>query len=128
MDSRVVVIGAGHHGLVAAITLAERGREVVVLEAADRPGGAVCSAELTLPGFVHDTCSGFFPLIAASPAFRELGLQLEWVNPPVAMAHVLDEHGSEISPPRRPRLTPASRAPARRGAAWCRRSGRTAMP
>lgn len=77
--------------------MAEAGHRVRVLEAAARPGGAVGSAELTLPGFVHDTCSGFFPLAAVSPALGGLGLALEWVNPPVAMAHVLDEGGAEIA-------------------------------
>jgi phytoene dehydrogenase-like protein len=59
MPKWIAVIGAGHHGLVAAIRLGRAGHEVVVLEAAAWPGGAVRSAELTLTGFVHDTCSGF---------------------------------------------------------------------
>ncbi len=90
MSTRVAVIGAGHQGLVAAIELAAAGCEVVVLEAAAEPGGGVRTAELTLPGFRHDTCSGFFPLTAASPAFRELELDVPWINPPVAMVHGLD--------------------------------------
>jgi phytoene dehydrogenase-like protein len=93
MRERVVIIGAGHHGLVAAIRLAARGQEVLVVERAGAPGGGVSSAELTLPGFVHDHCAAFFPLAAASPAFRELPLErhgLEWIDPPLAMAHVFD--------------------------------------
>ncbi|MGH2877314.1 MAG: FAD-dependent oxidoreductase, partial [Solirubrobacteraceae bacterium] len=97
MTNRTAVIGAGHQGLVAAIRLAERGRDVVVLETAPWPGGAVRSAELTLPGFVHDTCAGFFPLAAASPVFRDLDLDLDWIDPPVAMAHVLAEGGEAIA-------------------------------
>jgi phytoene dehydrogenase-like protein len=97
MSRPVVVIGSGHHGLVAAARVGARGHDVLVLEAAGAPGGAVRSAELTLPGFTHDTCAGFFPLTAASPVFRELELELDWVNPPVAMAHVLDEHGDEVA-------------------------------
>ena len=97
MSRRIAVIGAGHHGLLAALRLSARGHEVVVLEVAGEPGGAVRSAALTLPGFTHDTCSGFFPLTAASPAFRELDLGLEWVDPPVAMAHVLDGGGEEVA-------------------------------
>jgi phytoene dehydrogenase-like protein len=93
----VVVIGSGHHGLVAALRLSARGRDVLVLEAAGAPGGAVRSVQLTLPGFTHDTCAGFFPLTAASPVFNELELDLEWINPAVAMAHVLDEQGAEVA-------------------------------
>lgn len=90
MSPRVAVIGAGHQGLVAAIRLATR-CEVVILESHSEPGGGVRSGEPTLPGFRHDLCSAFFPLTAASPVFRELELDLDWVNPPVAMVHVLDE-------------------------------------
>src|SRR4051794_41867920 len=88
----VVVIGAGHNGLMCALRLASAGVEVEVLERGAEPGGAVASSEDTLPGFVHDVCSGFYPLTVASPAFRGLGLErhgLEWVNPEVAMAHPL---------------------------------------
>lgn len=92
---RVTVIGAGHQGLVAAIRLAAAGCEVTVLEAAAEPGGAVRTAELTLPGFRHDTCSGFFPLTAASPAFRKLELDVPWIDPAVAMVHAL-EGGEDI--------------------------------
>ena len=97
MSKRIAVIGAGHHGLVAALRLAARGHDVLVLEAASAPGGAVRSAELTMPGFTHDVCSGFFPLTAASPAFADLDLGLDWVHPPVAMVHVLDGEGEEVA-------------------------------
>ncbi|MBV9334558.1 MAG: NAD(P)/FAD-dependent oxidoreductase [Solirubrobacterales bacterium] len=97
MSRRIAVIGAGHHGLVAALRLAARGHDVLVLEAAGTPGGAVRSDESTLPGFTHDVCSGFFPLTAASPAFADLDLPLDWINPPVAMVHVLDAGGGEVA-------------------------------
>jgi phytoene dehydrogenase-like protein len=89
--TRVLVIGAGHNGLVAAIHLAAAGLEVTVLEAAATPGGATASGQVTLPGFVHDHCAAFAPMAIVSPALRELELDVEWVDPPVAMAHPFDD-------------------------------------
>lgn len=89
-----VVVGSGPNGLSAAIRLAGAGRDVIVLEAADVPGGAVRTAELTLPGFRHDVFSSVYPAGAASPVFGRMPLVdhgLEWVQPEVAMAHPLDD-------------------------------------
>lgn len=85
-----VVVGSGPNGLAAAITLARAGRSVIVLEAKDTIGGGTRSAELTLPGFVHDICSAVHPLAVGSPFFRTLPLAdhgLEWIDPPAALAH-----------------------------------------
>jgi phytoene dehydrogenase-like protein len=87
-----VVIGAGPNGLAAAIRLLEAGRSVLVLEAADAPGGAVRTQELTLPGFRHDTFSSVYPASAASPVFARMPLAahgLEWVHPEHCYAHPL---------------------------------------
>jgi phytoene dehydrogenase-like protein len=75
----VVVIGAGHNGLIAAGYLAAAGLEVAVLEAADAPGGNTITEELTLPGFAHDSCSSAHVLIQSNPLLRddELGLLAE---------------------------------------------------
>ena len=72
MSGPAVVIGSGPNGLAAAITLAEAGRDVTVLEAADHAGGAVATDELTLPGFRHDTFSAVYPAAAAQMA-RHVG-------------------------------------------------------
>jgi phytoene dehydrogenase-like protein len=82
-----VVIGAGHNGLVAANVLADAGWSVLVVEAEDEPGGAVRSGELIEPGYVHDRFSAFYPLAAASPVFRRLGLEIPFRHGPLVLAH-----------------------------------------
>ncbi|WP_394619969.1 phytoene desaturase family protein [Lentzea sp. JNUCC 0626] len=89
-----VVVGAGPNGLVAANLLADAGWDVLVLEAADEPGGAVRTAELIEPGFHSDLFSSFYPLGAASPILRGLDLDrygLRWVHAPAVVAHVLPD-------------------------------------
>ncbi len=90
--NRAVVVGAGPNGLAAAIRLAEAGYPVTVLEAADHPGGAVRTEQLTLPGFHHDTFSSVYPAGAASPVFARLPLErhgLRWTHPEACYAHPL---------------------------------------
>lgn len=89
-----VVVGAGPNGLAAAIAIARTGRAVVVFESAPTVGGGCRSAELTLPGYVHDVCSAVHPFAVASPFFRSLPLAahgLQWIEPPAMLAHPLDE-------------------------------------
>ena len=88
-----VVVGSGPNGLAAAITLARAGFSVLVCEANTTIGGGARSAELTLPGFVHDVCSAVHPLAAGSLFFRTLPLErfgLEWIQPEIPLAHPLD--------------------------------------
>jgi phytoene dehydrogenase-like protein len=89
-----VVVGAGPNGLAAAITMARAGHSVLVLEAKDIIGGSTRSAELTLPGFVHDVCSAVHPLGISSPFFCSLPLTdygLKWIQPEAPLAHPLDD-------------------------------------
>jgi phytoene dehydrogenase-like protein len=87
-----VVVGSGPNGLMGALVLAEAGCRVLVLEAADRVGGALRTDELTLPGFRHDVGATVLPLAMASPAFRGRDLPgLQWAHPPVPAGHPLDD-------------------------------------
>jgi phytoene dehydrogenase-like protein len=93
-EKRAEVIGSGPNGLAAAILLARAGLAVTVHEASGTIGGGVRSEELTLPGFVHDVCSGIHPMAVCSPCFEMLPLAehgLEWVHPDAPLAHPLDD-------------------------------------
>jgi phytoene dehydrogenase-like protein len=89
----VVVVGSGPNGLSAAVSLARAGASVLVLEAEEELGGGTRTAELTLPGFRHDVCSGAHPLGILSPFFAGLPLAehgLSWIRPQASVAHPLE--------------------------------------
>jgi phytoene dehydrogenase-like protein len=96
--NEAVVVGSGPNGLAAAIVLAQAGRRVKVIEGAEAVGGGCRSEELTLPGFVHDTCSTVHSLALVSPFLGRLPLAehgLELVHPEAPLAHPLDD-GSAV--------------------------------
>ena len=98
-DYDAVVVGSGPNGLAAAILLQQNGLSVLLVEGKDTIGGGMRSAELTLPGFIHDVCSAIHPLAAASPFFQTLPLKehgLEYIYPDIAAAHPFD-NGSAAS-------------------------------
>jgi phytoene dehydrogenase-like protein len=99
LSADAVVIGGGHHGLVAAAVLADAGWEVCLLEASDKVGGAVQSAELH-PGFVTDLYSAFHPLALASPVLQAMELDrhgLRWSHAPAVLAHPLSPGGEHAA-------------------------------
>jgi phytoene dehydrogenase-like protein len=113
-----VVVGAGPNGLTAAATLARAGWAVLVLEAQPRPGGAVWSEALTLPGYVHDLGAAFFPFAAQSPAFAALdlvGAGLSWQHAPRDSCHPAPD-GSSVAISRDVEQSAASFGPD--GPAW----------
>jgi len=99
MERDAVIVGAGPNGLAAAIALAQAGWSVELFEAAETVGGGVRSAELTLPGFVHDVCSAIYPLTLGSPFLSRLPLErhgLRWIHPPFPLAHPFDDGSAAV--------------------------------
>jgi len=124
--SEAIVVGAGPNGLAAAATLAVRGVEVTVIEAATKIGGGASSGELTVPGLVHDDCSATHPFGPGSAALAPLELErhgLEWAWPEVDLAHPFDD-GSAATMLRSIERTAAGLGAA--GAAWKRLFGPSA--
>jgi phytoene dehydrogenase-like protein len=98
VDHEAIVIGSGPNGLAAAIELARAGLKVCVYEGSESLGGGARSAELTLPGFVHDVCSAIHPLAVSSPFFRSMPVGdfgLQWIHPDAPLAHPFED-GSAI--------------------------------
>ena len=93
-DFDAVVVGSGPNGLAAAIAMQQQGLSVLIIEGKNEIGGGLRSAELTLPGFVHDVCSAVHPLAIGSPFFNTLPLQdhgLIYEFPDLAAAHPFDD-------------------------------------
>ena len=72
-----IIVGSGINALVAAAQLGRKGHKVLVLERNDRIGGCIRTEEITAPGFIHDVMATTFVLFLTSPAFAELGPELE---------------------------------------------------
>ena len=83
-----VIVGSGPNALVAAALLGRAGWRVLVLERSSVAGGAVHSAQLTVPGYIHDTYSAFYGMLHASPVFHQLELdrRVGWAQFPVPVA------------------------------------------
>src|SRR5690625_160042 len=99
-DYDAIIIGAGPNGLAAAIRLASDGLTVKVFEAGTSVGGGTRTEELIRTGYFHDICSAIHPMALASPYLKSLPLQkygLEWITPPYAAVHPLDNEADRKS-------------------------------
>jgi phytoene dehydrogenase-like protein len=98
-DFDAIVVGSGPNGLAAAILMQQKGLSVLLIEGKETIGGGLRSAELTLPGYIHDICSAVHPLAVASPFFEKLPLEahgLEYIYPRLAAAHPFDNGTAAI--------------------------------
>lgn len=89
-----VIVGSGPNGLAAGVALAHQGVSVTVLEGASVIGGGTRTAELTVPGVLHDVCSAIHPFGVASPFLQTLPLAehgLRWCWPEIDVAHPLED-------------------------------------
>jgi Phytoene dehydrogenase and related proteins len=72
----------------------QSGLSVLLIEAKETIGGGLRSAEITLPGFIHDICSAIHPMAIASPFLKKLPLEkhgLQFIQPTIAAAHPFDD-------------------------------------
>jgi len=112
-----VVVGSGVNSLACAALLARGGWDVCVLEREAELGGAIKTAELTEPGYLHDVFSAWHPLWVGGPAHAELADELaarglEYLNTELPTASAFPDGGAAF-------LTTSGDANAAdHGAAW----------
>lgn len=92
----VVFVGSGINSLAGGALLAKAGRRVLVLERNDYLGGAIRTAEITEPGFLHEVFASWHPLFVGSPAYAELADDLharglEYLNTETPTASVFPD-------------------------------------
>jgi len=91
----VVIIGAGHNGLVCAAYLLKAGYTVALVEKRPVPGGAATTEEVIpdeAPGFKFNLCAIDHEFIHLAPVIEELeltkyGLEYLWCDPVVFCPH-----------------------------------------
>jgi phytoene dehydrogenase-like protein len=71
-----LIVGSGINSLACAALLVRGGWSVHMLEREDELGGAIRTAELTEPGYLHDVFSAWHPLWVGGAAHAELGVEL----------------------------------------------------
>jgi phytoene dehydrogenase-like protein len=96
----VVFVGSGINSLAGAALLAKAGKRCLVLERNDWLGGAIKTAEITEPGFVHEVFASWHPLFVGSAAYAELADELhanglEYLNTELATGSLFPD-GSSI--------------------------------
>jgi len=74
MDYDLIVIGAGHNGLITAAYVAQAGYRVGVFERREMVGGAVSTREI-VPGYQIDLGGSAHILIRQTPVVQELELE-----------------------------------------------------
>lgn len=74
----VIIIGAGPNGLTAGAYLAKSGLKVLVVESRMEIGGGLCSEQVTIPGYLHNTHAVYFAMMDYAPAIADLELETTW--------------------------------------------------
>jgi len=106
-DVDYIIVGSGINALVAASLLGRKGHKVLLLERNARIGGCIVTDEITVPGFVHDVMATTFVLFITSPAYAELGPDLEERG--LAFAHT-DRPSAVLLPDERHAIVTTDRA------------------
>jgi len=70
-DADIIIVGAGHNSLTAALYLQQAGLKVLLIERSQEPGGAAKSGEILEPGFNHDRFATNIGLFMGSRVYSD---------------------------------------------------------
>ncbi len=70
-DTDVILVGAGHNALTAALYLLKEGKKVLIIDGAEEAGGAAKTAELLESGFKHDVYATNIGLFLGSQVYAD---------------------------------------------------------
>jgi phytoene dehydrogenase-like protein len=90
----VLIIGAGHNGLILGNYLAKAGLKVLVIERRLEAGGGLSSEEITVPSFLHNLHSYFHDTINIMPPYEDLQMEefnARYYRPPVQAGMILPD-------------------------------------
>ncbi|MBW2433122.1 MAG: NAD(P)/FAD-dependent oxidoreductase, partial [Deltaproteobacteria bacterium] len=92
-----IIIGAGPNGLLAASYLAKAGLKILLLERRFEMGGGLCSEQITIPSFIHNTHAIYMPMVDYAPFFQDFKHEMEevydlkFIHPDPVMTLTLDD-------------------------------------
>src|ERR1043166_7887293 len=85
-----IILGAGHNALVLQAYLSRCGLKTLSLDRAQIPGGGLMTLNHPrLPGFRHNPHSFFHRALTAMPWFRDLELDVRYLEPNLNVAMIL---------------------------------------
>jgi phytoene dehydrogenase-like protein len=90
----VIVVGAGHNGLILGNYLAKAGLKVLVIERRLEVGGGLSTEEITIPAFLHNLHSYFHDTINIMPPYDDLKMEAfnaRYYRPPVQAGMILPD-------------------------------------
>ncbi len=90
----VLIIGAGHNGLIVGNYLAKGGLKVLVVERRLEAGGGLSTEEITIPAFHHNLHSYFHDTINIMPPYEDLQMEAfnaRYYRPPVQAGMILPD-------------------------------------
>ena len=76
----VVIVGSGPNGLAIAAYLSKAGQKVLLLEKRFEAGGGLCTEQVTIPDFYHNTHAVYMMMVDYAPVYKEFAFEARGVK------------------------------------------------